>query len=151
METKKIRYSSIELMRIITAFSVVYIHFDVPGKIGWLLHILSFYAVHFFFTVSGYFVIGDTKADNEILQQKILKNLKKFLKFLYMLLLCMLSLMLCGLCFSIKVFLKYCCEREHFSVLFSLMYGRLKYAVLYGICTLLFTLTPYYILCAAKI
>ena len=81
---KKQKYYSIELMRIIAAFTVVYMHFDMPGRVGRQLHAYACFSVPFFFMVSGYFVLGDMGMGREQLQQKILKNFKNILRiFLY--------------------------------------------------------------------
>jgi len=68
------KYSSIDALRAICAFFIVFIHIPVQGIIGDVFMPITRIAVPFFFMVSGFFLWND---NHKLLQSKILKQIKK--------------------------------------------------------------------------
>lgn len=65
--------NTLNLLKAIAAFSVVFIHIDFPGKVGEIIKALSRFAVPLFFMISGYYAYNK---GNEINKNNIKKVLK---------------------------------------------------------------------------
>ena len=72
---KKQRNYSLDLLKFISSFLIVCIHFKISGKTGELITIIARFAVPVFFMVSGYYSYND---DEHHIKNKILNILKLY-------------------------------------------------------------------------
>ena len=87
LNMKKQRNYSLDLLKFISSFLIVCIHFKISGKTGELITIIARFAVPVFFMVSGYYSYNDDEhhIKNKILNIKYIKII--FLCICYLLLL----------------------------------------------------------------
>ena len=75
LNMKKQRNYSLDLLKFISSFLIVCIHFKISGKTGELITIIARFAVPVFFMVSGYYSYND---DEHHIKNKILNILKLY-------------------------------------------------------------------------
>ena len=87
LNMKKQRNYSLDLLKFISSFLIVCIHFKISGETGKLITIIGRFAVPVFFMVSGYYSYNDDEhhIKNKILNIKYIKII--FLCICYLLLL----------------------------------------------------------------
>lgn len=70
------RNKTLDLIKLLSAYAVIFIHFRMPGIPGAFADALSRFAVPLFFVISGYYAFGN---DNKKLKRKALNIGKLYL------------------------------------------------------------------------
>lgn len=68
--------ASLQVFKIIAACLIVFIHWSFPGLFGTLVISVARFAVPFFFTVSGFFLIKNSNVNASELRKNILRKIK---------------------------------------------------------------------------